>query len=40
MDEAKIKCVTVSKCGNFLFLGYDNGSINKASLQSGKFRQW
>jgi hypothetical protein len=36
--EAKIDHLVVSQCGNFAFLGLNNGSISKVNIQSGKER--
>lgn len=35
----KISCCTTSFCGNFIFLGYENGLVTKFNLQSGIFRE-
>ena len=38
LAKEKVTSVTVSQCGNFGVMGYENGQIQKFNLQSGKDR--
>ena len=31
-------CLNLSMCGNFVFIGYDSGHVDKFNVQSGLFR--
>jgi U3 small nucleolar RNA-associated protein 21 len=38
-DKASVKCVHVSLCGNFGFLGLSSGRVDMFNMQSGQFRK-
>jgi WD40 repeat protein len=38
-NSVKISSCTTSRCGNFVFLGYEDGGLVKINLQSGILRE-
>ena len=38
LRESLATCLNLSICGNFVFVGYDSGHVDKFNIQSGIFR--